>query len=409
MTHALIIGGGIAGATAAMSLGKAGISATVHEAYPAAADDDAGAFLVLFPNGLQALRTIDAHEPVLEASFSAERVEMLAHTGDSLGVRPIAGGLPAGTPEEETPGPRTIRRAVLCRVLRQEAERRGAAIEYGKRLVDAVTGEDGRVTARFADGSTAQGDLLIGADGLHSVTRRLIDPAAPGPRHTGQITVCGRTPGAGPEIAPAPGTYRMIRGRRAFLGCTLAPGGDLWWFANTPGGELSRSALATATPQQHTRWRDHVAGLFSEDASPAAEIVRGSGAGIVATNAYDLARTPVWSRGPLVVLGDAAHAAAPNAAQGASMAIEDSVVLAKCLRDLPGPEAAFARFELLRRGRVEAVVERSARLNDRAVQHPAAHRTTLRPGQEAPAGSDWLLRYRIDWDSPVGAGTAGTP
>ncbi|OEU99258.1 FAD-dependent oxidoreductase [Streptomyces qinglanensis] len=392
--HALIIGGGIAGAMTAMSLHRAGISSSVHEAYPSGADD-AGAFLVLFRNGLEALRTVDAHRAVLDVSFPAERVEMLAHTGDSVGVRPVAGG----TGTTGALGPRTLRRATLHRALHDEAIRRSVTIEHGKRLVSADTAPDGRVTARFADGSCAEGDLLIGADGLHSVTRTLIDPGAPAPRHTGQITVCGYTPEVPPEAAPPPGTYRMIQGRRAFLGCTAAPDGEVWWFANTPGGERDREELATGTPAESARWRDHVVSLFSEDASPAAEIVRGS-RGIVATNAYDMARTPVWHRASMVVLGDAAHAAAPNAAQGASMAIEDSVVLAKCLRDLPGVSEAFTRFESLRRNRVEAVVERSARLNDRVVPRPAETRPRAR--RDDDSGSDWLLDYRIDWGAPVG-------
>ncbi|MEU2724785.1 FAD-dependent monooxygenase [Streptomyces smyrnaeus] len=439
MRHALIIGGGIAGAMTAISLRKAGIGSTVYEAYPTGADD-AGAFLVLFHNGLEALRTVDAHQGVLDVSFPAERVEMLAHTGDSLGVRPVAGGAdgrvgdngggvgngigngigngngrdhPARSSGEGSRaeaggrsflGPRTLRRATLYRALHDEAARQGVTIEHGKRLVTADTAPDGRVIARFADGTHAEGDLLIGADGLHSVTRTLIDPGAPAPRHTGQITVCGYTPGVPPEAAPPPGTYRMIQGRRAFLGCTMAPDGEVWWFANTPGRELDREQLATGTPADEARWREHVVSLFDEDDSPAACIVRESG-GIVATNAYDVARTPVWHRGPMVLLGDAAHAAAPNAAQGASMAIEDSVVLAKCLRDLPDAGEAFARFEALRRERVEAVVERSAQLNDRVVQRPAETRASPRlrprPRQDGDSGSDWLLGYRIDWHTSV--------
>ncbi|MDJ1132960.1 FAD-dependent monooxygenase [Streptomyces iconiensis] len=468
MTHVLIAGGGIAGAVTAMSLHRAGISSTVYEAYPSGADD-VGAFLVLFHNGLEALRTIGAHQPVLDVSFPAERIETLSHTGDSLGTRPVSGGEAAEGAEgaaggRKLLGPRTLRRATLYRALHDEAARRGITIEHGKRLVAAETTEDGRVRARFGDGTAAEGDLLVGADGLHSMTRSLIDPDAPSPRHTGQITVCGWAAGMPPEAAPAQGTYRMIQGRRAFLGCTTAPDGEVWWFANTPGPELSKDRLATDTPERNARWREHVAALFAEDASPAADIVRATGDGIFTSNAYDVARTPVWSRGPMVVLGDAAHAAAPNAAQGASMAIEDSVVLAKCLRDLPSPGEAFAAYEELRRERVEAVVERSARINDRAVPSAARGRGNNRPqsadgsagavgspgdegsasadgspgaegsvgaegsagaggsaaaeslapsrkteGVRVPEGADWLLHYRIDWDTPVASASASTP
>ena len=415
MTHVLIIGGGIAGAATAMALRKAGIRATVYEAYPADAED-VGAFLVLFPNGLEALRTIDAHGPVLAASFAASRIEMLSPSGEQVGVRPastgasVAGGAPLGT--------RTLKRAALWRALRDETVRRGVTVEYGKRFVSAETEPDGTVTARFADGTTAHGDVLVGADGLHSVTRHLIDPEAPEPRHTGQTTVCGYASGVPSELAPEEGTYRMIRGSRAFLGCTLTPDGTVWWFANTPGEELSRERLSTATPGRAERWREHVAALFAEDTSPAAAIVRATGGELVATNAYDIASTPHWSRGPLVVLGDAAHTAAPNAAQGASMAVEDGVVLARCLRDLPDVGEAFAAYERLRRERVESVVEQSARLNQRSLRRTngksgggstepvygeSEDEAPPEPPRRVPEGGDWLTDYRIDWDEKVRA------
>ncbi|MFG3254968.1 FAD-dependent monooxygenase [Streptomyces sp. NPDC048172] len=413
MTHALIIGGGIGGAVTAMALHKAGIGATVYEAYPAEAED-VGAFLVLFPNGLEALRTIDAHGPVLDASFSASRIELLSSSGERMGVRPASTG--AQVDGREPLGTRTLKRAALWRALRDEAVRRGVAVEYGKRFVSAETAPDGTVTARFADGGTARGDVLIGADGLHSVTRRLIDPEAPEPQYTGQTTVCGYARDVPSELAPEQSTYRMIRGSRAFLGCTLAPDGTVWWFANTPGEELPRERLSTATPDRAERWREHVAGLFADDASPAAAIVRSTGGEIVATNAYDIARTPHWSRGPLVVLGDAAHTAAPNAAQGASMAIEDGVVLARCLRDLPDTGEAFAAYERLRRERVETVVEESARMNRSIIRRGQGNaaagagdptgQETAEPPRRPPEGVDWLTHYRIDWDEKVRAGGA---
>ncbi|GAB2836153.1 FAD-dependent monooxygenase [Streptomyces daliensis] len=412
MTHALIVGGGIAGAVTAMALRKAGIGSTVYEAYETGADD-VGAFLVVFNNGLEALRTVDAHQPVLDAAFPAEHVELLSHTGQLLGSRPSSGTAPVpGTEGEHARavlGPHTLKRATLYRVLHDEAARRGVTIEHGKRLTTAEQHPDGAVTAHFADGTSATGDLLIGADGIHSTTRALIDPGAPRPRHTGQTTVCGYARGVGPEATPPPATYRMVFGKRAFLGCTLAPDGEVWWFANTPGEERTRAELAAVTPAQ---WREHVSGLFADDDSPAAEIVRATGDGIVGSNAYDIASTPVWHRGSMVVIGDAAHAAAPNAAQGASMAIEDSVVLAKCLRDLPDPAAAFAAYEGLRRERVERVVADSARMSGRSTPRPEERerrdaevesRTKSREagGTGGEGSTEWLTHYRVDWDEPV--------
>ncbi|OMI34983.1 FAD-dependent monooxygenase [Streptomyces sparsogenes] len=397
MTNALIIGGGIAGTVTAIALRKAGINAAVYEAYPtdAAAATDAGAFLLVSANGMEALRTIDAHRPVLDHSFPAGRAEFISNTGKRLGGRPLAGS------EEGALGARTIKRATLRRVLREEAERRGARVEHGKRLLAAQTGPDGRVVASFADGGRAQGDVLVGADGLHSLIRRTIEAAAPRPRFTGQHTVCGYARDA--ASPPDRDTYVMIYGKRGFFGCTTAPDGEVWWFANTPGAELSKDELAAITPEQ---WREQLAGLFAEDNTPAAGIIRASGESIVATNAYDIASTPTWSDEAMVLVGDAVHACAPNAAQGASLAIEDGVVLAKCLRDLRSPRPAFAAYERLRRERVERVVATGADLARRTAPGPVgrALRDAVLPRRLDRAGTDgqdWLTGYRIDWDEPV--------
>lgn len=391
MTKALIIGGGIAGAVTAMALQKADIDAEVFEAYPSGADD-VGAFLVVFANGLEALRVIGAHGPVVANSFPAERVEFLSGTGKRLGERAIA-----GSSDETGMGPRTLTRATLYRVLHDEARRRGIAVRHGKRLVAAETVSDRRVVASFADGSRAEGDLLIGADGIHSVVRKMIDPAAPRPRYTGQNTVCGYTRDVKP--ASAPDTYTMIYGRRAFFGCTAAPDGEVWWFSNVPGPERSRQDLAAVTADQ---WRQRVMALLDGDRTPAAAVVRATGDHIVGSHAYDLATTPRWFSDTMVIIGDAAHAAAPNAAQGASMAIEDSVVLAKCLRDQHEPRRAFAAYEELRRGRVERVVAHSAAMARRSapglvrrlVRDVMLPRSVERGGDGADA---WLTGYRIEW------------
>ncbi|MFI7099051.1 FAD-dependent monooxygenase [Streptomyces sp. NPDC050161] len=389
---ALIIGGGIAGAVTAMALHKAGIEAEIFEAYPTGADD-VGAFLVVFTNGLEALRVIDAHGPVVDHSFPARRVALIGDDGQLRGERPIS-----GIDDGSALGPRTLRRATLYRVLHDEAARRGIPVRHGKRLVGAetVSGPHGaRVVASFADGSTAEGDVLIGADGLHSATRTLIDPAAPRPRYTGQNTVCGYAHGIDTPLAPE--TYTMIAGKRAFLGCTRAPDGDVWWFANVPGDELTGDGVADRTPAD---WRSRIAALFADDDTPAAAIVRATGDTVIASNSYDITTTPTWHNDTMVILGDAAHAAAPNAAQGASMAIEDGVVLGRALRDHADPRAAFTAFEELRRDRVEKVVATSAGLAGR-VGTPEGARAREAAAARAERGgagtSDWLTGYRIAW------------
>jgi 2-polyprenyl-6-methoxyphenol hydroxylase-like FAD-dependent oxidoreductase len=239
---ALIIGGGIAGPIAAMALQRAGLDSVVYEAYAGGADD-AGAFLTFASNGLDALRTIDAHHLVLEKGFPTPRMEIQSGTGKHLGSVPNGGTLPDGTVSQ------TLKWSDLYRALRDEAVRRGVRVEYGKRFVDAGITPDGGVAARFEDGTEAEGDLLVGADGIHSRTRRIIDPSASGARYVPVLNIGGfahnvRVPGE-------PGTFRMVFGKRVFFGYAVHPSGEVWRFANPPRpDEPSRAELAAVSTER---------------------------------------------------------------------------------------------------------------------------------------------------------------
>ncbi|WP_406629154.1 FAD-dependent monooxygenase [Amycolatopsis sp. WGS_07] len=361
----LIAGGGVAGTVAAMALRLAGHEPVVFEAHPSGGAD-AGAFLTVMHNGMDALRAIDAEAPVIEASFAALGVEVIAPDGTTVGTR---------TFDRELDGPRTLTRAALYRALQQEAERRGITIVHGKRLVSATGG----VTATFQDGTTESGDLLVGADGLHSVVRTLIDPNAEPPRYTGLTIVYGYTRAEG--LPAAPGVYRMCRGSRAAFGYTTAPDGATFWFARIPDAERSRAEIAAVTPEG---WREFAHAAFADDPLPCAAIVAATGDDVHGGHSYDLPATRVWSTSSMVLAGDAAHAASPAAGQGASMALEDAVVLGQCLRDLPDASAAFAAYERLRRARVEKLVAVSA-------------------GADVGAAQGWAYRHHLDWSARITA------
>ena len=392
---ALIIGGGIAGLVTAMALQRARIDAIVYEAYDTEAGLDAGAFLTVAVNGLDALRSLGAHEPVLAAGFPTRSIEFFSGTGKRLGEVPIGGTLPDGTVTH------TIKRVDLYRVLHDEAIRRGIRIEHNRRLVDAEITPDEGVIARFEDGTEAAGDLLIGADGIHSRTRRIIDPAAPGPRYTGLGNIGGFTRDA--SVDTKPGIYAMIWGKRAFFGYTVSPSGEIWWFANPPSAREPTRAELSATTEQ---WKRRLIGLFADDATPAVEIIRATAGELAGTNQYDMPSVPTWHRGPMVIMGDAAHATSPSSGQGASMAIEDAIVLAKCLRDLPNIPQAFAAYEQLRRERVERVVAQGVRSSSgkaagpivrvlRDLTLPVILRRVASSGERSLA---WMYGYHVDWD-----------
>jgi 2-polyprenyl-6-methoxyphenol hydroxylase-like FAD-dependent oxidoreductase len=397
MTKALIAGGGVAGPVTAMALQRVGIEAVVYEAHRPAGDD-AGSYLTVATNGLDALRAIGADRPVLEAGFPTPTNVLLSGSGRRLGAVSNGGRLADGTVSH------TIKRARLYRALHQQAADRGIALEYGRRLVGAEVAAGGGVVATFDDGTRATGDLLVGADGVHSVTRRLLDPAAPAPRYVGLVNFGGYTPGA-PDTYER-GSWHMIFGRRAFFGYVVDPAGGTVWFANVPRPAVGPAERAATSAEQ---WQARLVELFAGDAGPASDLIAAGALELAGDSTHDLPSVPTWHRGPMVIVGDAAHAPSPTSGQGASMAAEDGVVLAKCLRDLPDLPRALAAYEDLRRSRVERIVAQGARTGSAKTPGPVGRvlRDLALPlvfrflVTERSMG--WIYDSHIDWDAPVAA------
>jgi 2-polyprenyl-6-methoxyphenol hydroxylase-like FAD-dependent oxidoreductase len=388
----LIVGGGVGGAGCALALNRAGFDVTVYEAHPESGDD-IGAFLTLASNGMRALAAAGAAEAAAAAGFELTGMRVLGESGEELAVVPLAGHADPLTRF------RCVRRAELCAVLRTEAERRGVEVRHGARLTAIEEDADG-VTARFADGSTARGALLIGADGLNSVTRTLIDPGAAAPRYAGQRVFYGYATGVTPPPEPLP-RVTMVRGGAAF-GFAVSPAGETYWFARVTGPELPASELAAAPMD---KWRTDLVELLSADATPAAGIVAATER-LMATNARDLPDVPRWSTARTLIIGDAAHAASPATGQGASMALEDAVVLAKALRDGDSAAGALETYERVRRPRVSHNIANSARLTGARRGDPttdverraAAEHPPPPPGQE-----DQAIVRLLDWTAPLPA------
>ena len=400
MTYtAVIIGGGIAGSASAIALHKAGIGSVVHESHDRTADN-AGVFLTLAVNALDALRALDLD--VSELGFDTPRITITSGSGRKLGE------LPYGTARSDELVSRTVKRADLYRTLRAQAIACGVRFEHGKRLVDAESTGDG-VLARFADGTTATGDLLIGADGLRSRTRAIIDPHTPGARYAGLLNTGGYARGV--SVDGEPGMMHALFGRRCFMAYTAHPNGEVWWVANPAfATEPTPAELAAITPAE---WRTRLTGLFRHDRGPAVDIIAATDRIFAGWNTYDLPRVPKWHRDRMIIIGDAAHATAPSIGQGAAMAVEDSVVLAKCLRDSPGITAAFTAYERLRRDRVERVVEQGRRTGGWKAMNVVARVPrdlvmSLAMKHMARTGNDpsrWIYEHHIDWNEPVRSGS----
>jgi 2-polyprenyl-6-methoxyphenol hydroxylase-like FAD-dependent oxidoreductase len=381
---ALIAGAGIAGPALGVALRRLGIDVTVFEA-SATPRDNEGAFLNLAPNGMTALRAIGLGHLLDDLGFANDRLVFQNEAGRVLADVPVGGA--------------TVRRGGLSGALRQSAERAGVTFAFGKAL-ESVEDGPGGVVARFADGTAATGRFLIGADGTHSRTRASWFPDAPAPTYTGIVNLGGV---ARTDLASTGATMRMIFGRRGFFGYAVRPSGETYWFSNFARRDEPKSGELLSVTTDH--WREQLLALHRDDPPEVTRILRAvSDAGAYAV--YDLPSLPSWRRGRVCLVGDAAHAIGPHVGQGVSLALEDAVVAAKCLRDLADPAAAFAAFERLRRPRVEPIARQSRRTGRRKAPSGWAGRKLrdlVLPMflTRAADAAQRLYTYPLDWNEPI--------
>ncbi|WP_044362945.1 FAD-dependent monooxygenase [Streptomyces natalensis] len=387
---ALVIGGGVAGPVMALALRKAGIEATVYEAYPTAADG-VGAWLGLAPNGQAALATVGADAAVQAIGQPVPGVVMADGAGNRLTG---FGGFP------ELPATLTLPRDRLFRALTDHAVAAGIRFAYGKRLVTAEETPDG-VTAHFADNTSATADILIGADGIRSTVRTVIDRHAPVPEYGGVLSFGGHAT-VGSDAGAEPGTMYFAFGR-AFMGYWRGPDGRMIWFAGLPTDTPPSPADLARIP--NAEWLSRLRELYAGHV-PGERLLRHTGPDelMVVGPMERMPSVPHWYRGRMVLVGDSVHAPSSSSGQGASLAMESAVELARCLRDLPTPAEAFAAYEALRRPRVEAIGHNAA-----AVNKVKAGKTEA-PVPAFPTPEDMfrpLHFHRIAWEEKVSVGACG--
>lgn len=387
---ALVIGGGIAGPVVATALRKAGIAAEIYESYPGPAHT-IGSGLALAPNGVAALDLIGAGDAVRDIAVPVPRMSL--SVGGKLLPAPV---LP------DQPPLQLVDRAELHLVLHEKAVAAGVPVAFGKRLVSAEQTADG-VTARFADGTTATADIVIGADGIRSTVRASIDPQAPGPEYTGMLGF-GATIDCDADIPPR--TMVFAYGKRAYYLYWSLGDGRVGWGANLPSTRYLALTEARAVPAQ--TWLDTLRDVYGAD-TPGGQFARATTPEqLEVTGAlHIMPPVPHWYRGRMVLVGDAVHAPSNSSGQGAALAIESAVQLARCLRDIDDPATAFATYENLRRARVEGVAARAAKINHSKTPGPVARKVmqVVMPIMARAMNPEKMLgteqRYRIDWDEPV--------
>jgi 2-polyprenyl-6-methoxyphenol hydroxylase-like FAD-dependent oxidoreductase len=260
------------------------------------------------------------------------------------------------------------------------------------------------VTAHFEDGSTAEGDFLVGCDGTLSNVRTAILPDSLPPHYTHIIGSGAYT--RVPGLESTNGTMYMTFCLNSFFGYQVADDGEVWWFDNYYQKREPEPGEIESTPDEELKAR--LIELHKPDHHPIEEIIASTEMNIIRWSVVEMPPLSTWYKGRVVLVGDAAHAMGPHSGQGGSMAMEDSIVLAKCLRDIPDIGEAFATYQAIRKERVEYVVDVTRRTGDRKEPPGWFGRLTrdlilpifLKKGVSAAAS---IHDHHIDWEDEVSA------
>jgi 2-polyprenyl-6-methoxyphenol hydroxylase-like FAD-dependent oxidoreductase len=346
--------------TAAGALRNAGREAVVFERMGEL--QEVGAGLTLSPNAVTALRSIGLGEAVESAGAELGWIEHRTAEGK------ILSRWPTGESSRKLGAPIVgLSRPQLQDVLAQGLG--DVELRTGMELTSFEQDAEG-VTVRFADGSEERGVALIGADGRDSTVRRHVDST--GLRYLGYTT--WRAVVHHERVAP--GVHVQSYGRGSLFGIIPLADGLVYWYGseNTPAGgsDPEGEARKAALLSRFEGWHDPIEELI--DASETAGIAR--------ADIFDLPERKRWGEGRVTLLGDAAHPTAPTLGQGACQAIEDGVVLARCLRENGAVAAGLRAYERARIDRTNWIV-RQSRTQGKLTQfeHPLGcliRNTTLR-------------------------------
>ena len=351
-TRAIVIGGGIGGLAAGVALRRAGIDAAVYERSPEIGQLGSGLFL--WTNGVRALHHLGLGERVEAMGTAVERFQYLSPSGKVLYEWPVGElGRRTGTPSVG------VRRPELQALLAEEV---GEALHLGAQCVGVAADADG-VTVRFADGREERGDVLIGADGYDSVVATELGLQTE-PRYGGYATWRGVVDLAHDSAPPGLARQHVGSDRQCLF---LHVGhGRVYWAASQPTaeGELGPK----------TGLKEWLLAPYREFPEPVAALIEATDeASIRASGIFDREPKTSWGAGRVTLLGDAAHPMLPTQGQGACQALEDAVVLAKCLAAAADPAEGLREYERRRIPRATEFVEGSREVARRGqVKSPIA-------------------------------------
>ena len=342
----VIVGGGIAGLSAAIGLRREGIDATIYERAEDVTASQLGAGLGLAYNATRVLRKLGLLDEVLEVGWRTDRFEFCDANGRVLSGWGVAEG-------EVQLG---VTRKSLHEVLLRAAG--------GDALVPAKTctrfdEDESSVSASFDDGTSARGELLIGADGLRSVVRAQLHGEAP-PRYAGFSVLRSVVPADEPDPPLPPGVVRLFWGPGASFGMYHVGPGIVYIFGWQKGPEGEHVERGRRKQEWLDRYRD-----WSPEIN--ALIERTEEESIHQTDIYDRPPVERWGAGRVTLAGDAAHAMTFNMGQGACQGFEDTAVLIQALTEHGETTEGLRAYEDGRKARADQYTKASARASNLSV------------------------------------------
>lgn len=389
----IVAGGGIGGLTAALCLARAGHRVTVLEQAGELAEVGAG--IQLSPNASRILVDLGLGPALAACAVTPDDIRVFsARAGGEVARAPLGRG-----PENRYGAPYwVIHRADLQRVL-AAAVRAEPNVELilDARLRDAAAEPPGIVVHATVAGTPRdiRADGLVGADGVRSRVRMTVRTGPPA-RYTGRTAYRVTLP-----IDAAP------RDLARSTALWLSPRAHVVHYPIRSGREWNIVAIVEDAWTDES-WsvpadRDEVAAVFGLRGNRWPKLARDILATPSTWTKWALCGFDAdfeWSSGPVTLLGDAAHATLPFAAQGGGMAIEDAAVLARALAGAPNVASAFRAYETLRKPRARAIVDQAVK-NGRIYHLPdglAVFRdTALRfgAGRRMTERMDWIWRWRL--------------
>jgi salicylate hydroxylase len=365
-----IVGGGIGGLAAAAFLQQSGLSCVLYE--QASELREIGAGVAVTPNAARLLRRLGVLDALRKTAVRLEIGWEFRRWQDGA----VLSAELLSTRCEQLYGEQTYtaHRADLVEALCRAVP--AGTIRLGQRIT-AIGVNGATATLTFADGEVTEADVVIGADGIHSVIRgTLIEPVPP--VHSGLSAFRALVPARdAPEIARRPAQVLWLGPDHHLVHYPVRAGELINLVAIVPAGNYTtESWTATATVDE----------LLAEFAGWDPRLIRLIQAAATPGRWALLDRQPLrqWSYGPVTLLGDAGHPMLPFFAQGAAQAIEDAATLARCLAEDPtDPSAALRRYEADR-------IPRTTRIQE--VSHARAYLNHLPDGPEQRARDEAFAR-----------------